>query len=73
VPAANPQILIVDSDRLARLIAMMFKDEPTEVAFDGATALDKISDSPPDVIIADVDVPGSGIRLAEIVGISPEY
>jgi putative nucleotidyltransferase with HDIG domain len=73
VSAANQQILIVDSDRLARLIAMMFKDEPTEVAFDGTTALDKIGDSPPDIIIADVDVPGSGIRLAEIVGISPEY
>jgi PleD family two-component response regulator len=53
--------LIVDSDRLAILIAMMFKDEPTEVAFDGTTALDKIGDSPPDIIIEDVVDPGFGI------------
>jgi len=52
---------------------MMLKDQQTDVAFDGSTALDKISTQAPDVIIADVDVPGSGIRLAEIVGISPEF
>ena len=62
---ANPQILIVDNDRLARLITMMLKGEQTDMAFDGVTALDKVKESPPDVIIADVDVPESGIHLAE--------
>lgn len=70
--AEKPQILIVDSDRLARLIAMMLKDEQTDLAFDGTDALDKIQGGAPDVIVADVDVQGSGIRLAELVGISPE-
>jgi putative nucleotidyltransferase with HDIG domain len=73
VSAASPQILIVDNDRLARLIAMMLEGEETDVAFDGTVALDKIHGATPDVIIADVDVPGSGIRLAELVGISPEF
>ena len=68
----NPDVLVVDSERLARLIAMMLKDEHAETAFDGLTAMDRIRETPPDVIVADVDVPGSGIRLAELVGISPE-
>lgn len=51
----------------------MLKDEQTDMAFDGVTALDKVKVSPPDVVIADIDVPGSGLRLAEIIGISPEY
>lgn len=52
---------------------MMLREEQTDLAFDGATALGKVRGVKPDVIVADVDVPGSGIRLAEIVGMSPEY
>ena len=71
---SDKQILIVDGDRLATLISkMLSKHYGTDMAADGMKAVTKLREVSPDVIVVEVDVPGGGIKLAELVGISPKY
>lgn len=64
------RILIVDDDHLsAGLIAeclMLYTDVSVEVAGDGASALDLVARTLPDVILLDVELPDmSGLLLAQ--------
>ena len=68
------QVLIVDRDRIAILISQMLVQKySTDVATDGLNAVKKLQELLPAVIVADVNIPGDGISLAELVGISPKY
>ena len=66
--------LIVDRKRIADLISRMLarKFKPS-IATDGMMAINKLRGGLPRLMVVDVDVPGNGIRLAELVGISPKY
>ena len=68
------QVLIVDSDHLASLISKMLVGKySTDVATDGLKAVSKLRELLPDLLVVDVDIPGSGVKLTELVGISPKY
>ncbi len=68
------KVLIVDKERLAGLITKMLTGRyGTVLAHDGVTAVQTLAEQEPNVIVAGLDIPGSGLRLAEIVGISPKY
>ena len=68
------QVLIVDRDRVADLISKMLVGKySTEVAADGLRAVNMLRELLPDVMVVDVDIPGNGIKLTELVGISPKY
>lgn len=71
----SAQILVVDQERLGSLIAKMLKQGSYEsdVAVDGIKALTMLRTLSPDLIVADVDIPGGGIKLAELVGLNPKY
>ncbi len=72
----NPkQVLIVDHERLGNLISKMLTQEEfmTEMANDGLKALGKLRTLNPDVIVAELSVSGGGIKLAELIGLSPKY
>ena len=67
-------ILIVDQDRIADLISKMLADQyRTEVVTHGMWAFNKLQKNPPDAMVVDIDIPGNGLRLTELVGISPEF
>ena len=68
------QALIVDRERIAGLISKMLTGKLTpDTATDGVKAISKLRDELPRLMVVDVDVPGNGVRLAELVGISPKY
>ena len=72
--AGAKRVLIVDRDRMAALISrMLVENYSADVATDGLKAVQKLRTLLPSVIVADTDVPGSGLRLAELVGMSPKY
>jgi len=57
---AHPRVLIVDDDQdIVKLLSLHLRSEgySVEVAYDGLEALDKISESQPDVIILDLMMP----------------
>jgi putative nucleotidyltransferase with HDIG domain len=66
-------ILVVDQERLGALILkMLHKDQlGSELATDGLKAITKLRTFAPDLIVADVNIPGGGIRLAELVAMNP--
>ncbi len=66
-------ILVVDQERLGSLILkMLHKDQlGSELATDGLKAITKLRTFAPDLIVADVNIPGGGIRLAELVAMNP--
>lgn len=67
-------VMVVDQEKLARLIVRMLGDTyQTEVVTHGMWAFRKLRDAAPDVLVVDADVPGNGIRLTELVALSPEY
>ncbi len=72
MPDDQKRVLIVDQDRFASLISKMLvgRFEP-ETASDGPSAVNVLRDSPPDLLIVEEGV--GGIRLAELVGMSPKY
>ena len=68
------QALIVDRERIAGLISKMLAGKfALDTATDGVKAINKLRDGLPRLMVVDVDVPGNGVRLAELVGISPKY
>ncbi len=68
----DKNVLIVDKASMAGLISKMLSEAQNHIVEDGVVAVDHLIDTHPDVIVADVNVQGSGIRLAELVGISPK-
>ena len=73
-PDGPKVVLVVDRQRFSELICKMIssKFETASVA-DGLTAVREIQESNPDVIVVEMSVPGKGIRLAELVGLSPKF
>lgn len=68
------KVLIVDRDRFANLISrMLVSNYDPDTANDGLDAVKKLRDILPNVIVVDVDIPGNGLKLAELVGVSPSY
>jgi len=66
-------VMVVDQEKLANLIVRMLGDTyQTQVVTHGLWAFRKMRKGLPDVVVVDVGVPGNGIRLAELIGISPE-
>ena len=73
-PVKKRSVLIVDRDRFASLISRMLASRyHTEVVHDGMEAFDRIQEVVPHVIVADMDIPGGGLELAELVSMSPDY
>ena len=67
-------VLIVDGEKLSGLIAKMLAgDYSTEVAHNGVKAVQKLRELIPHAIVVDVDIPGDGIKLAELLAINPKY
>ena len=66
-------ILVVDQERLGGLIVKMLQKDQlgSELVTDGLKAITKLRTFAPDVIVADVNIPGGGLRLAELVGMNP--
>ena len=74
VPERAGHVLIVDRMPLGRLISKMLTGRyTTDVVGDAMSAIDRLQGVSPDIIVADIDVPGNGLRMAELVGISPKY
>jgi putative nucleotidyltransferase with HDIG domain len=67
----DKNVLIVDTASTAELISKMLGESRNDIVEDGVVAVDHLMSTHPDVIVADVNVQGSGIRLAELVGMSP--
>lgn len=72
MPDDRKRVLIVDQDRFSSLISKMLvgRFQP-ETASDGPSAVSALRDNPPDVLVVEESV--GGIRLAELVGMSPKY
>jgi putative nucleotidyltransferase with HDIG domain len=65
---------VVDRDRFSALISKMLAGSyETDTAPDGLQAIKKLSSATPEVVVVDQDIPGNGIRLAELVGLNPKY
>ncbi len=68
------QVLIVDQERFSALIAKMLPASyETDTVSDGMQAIKKLRSSKPELIVVEQDIPGNGIKLAELVGMSPKY
>ena len=68
----KPNSLIVDQERFSSLILKMLAGcYDAESANDGRTAINKIRESEPDVLVAEEGV--GGIRLAELIGMSEKF
>ena len=67
----DKNVLIVDKASMAGLISKMLAEAQSDIVEDGVIAVDHLRNTHPDVIVADINVQGSGLRLAELVGISP--
>ncbi|MBI2950882.1 HDOD domain-containing protein [bacterium] len=68
------RVMVVDRERFSDLICKMLSGKyQTTVATDGLQAVRALKESPPDVIVVEMSIPGSGLRLAELVGISPKF
>ncbi len=68
------RVLIVDREQFTALISKMLASKfMTDTAPDGLQAIKKLRTSPPEVMVVDQDIPGNGIRLAELVGMNPKY
>ena len=67
-------LLADDSVTIQKVVNLTFADEGIEVITvgDGDSALEKISEVSPDVVLADVHMPGlSGYQICEIVRENP--
>ncbi len=72
--ADRKQVLIVDRERFSALIARMLESSfVPQIASDGMQAIKKMRLEVPDAIVVDQDIPGNGIRLAELLGMNPKY
>ena len=72
--AESTSVLVVDRDRFSALISKMLAGNyETDTAPDGLQAIKKLRSATPDVLVVDQDIPGNGIRLAELVGLNPKY
>ena len=68
----KPNVLIVDQERFSSLIMKMLAGRyESDTASDGPTAINKLRETPPDVLVAEESV--GGIRLAELVGMSDKF
>jgi CheY-like chemotaxis protein len=70
------RILVADdSITIQKIVAMAFENEDAEVEGieDGQEAFDKVSDFKPDIVLADVDIPGlDGFELCQKIKGDPE-
>ena len=72
--AVRRHVLVVDRDRIAGLISkMLVREYSTDVVSDGIKAVDKLRKLLPSVLVVDAEIPGNGIALTELVGISPKF
>ena len=70
----NKNILIVDGEKLSGLISKMLAgDFTTDVAHNGLNAVQKLREILPHAIVVEVDIPGNGIKLTELLGVNPKY
>jgi putative nucleotidyltransferase with HDIG domain len=67
-------ILIVDRERFSALICRMLEGSfVTDSAADGMQAIKKMRLDVPQAVIVDQDIPGNGVRLAELLAMNPKY
>jgi DNA-binding response OmpR family regulator len=72
--ADAPSVLIVDRERFSTLIAKMLSTKyATDTAVDGIQAIKKLRLGVPNIMVVDQDIPGTGIRLAELIGMNSAY
>jgi len=72
--ADAPSVLIVDRERFSSLIAKMPSTKHgTDTATDGIQAIKKLRMEVPSIMVVDQDIPGTGIRLAELIGMNAAY
>ncbi len=72
---AHKLLLADDSVTIQRVIELTFADEDIEVTAvgDGQTAIDRLDADPPDIILADIDMPGrDGYEVAAYVKSRPK-
>ena len=68
------QVLVVDRQRFSDLISQMLSPKyETTAVVDGLSAVRYLQDSFADLIVVEISIPGNGIRLAELVGLSPKF
>ncbi|MBL4664760.1 MAG: response regulator [Nitrospinaceae bacterium] len=71
------RILVADdSITIQKIVAMAFENEDAEVEGigDGQEAFDKVPDFKPDIVLADVDMPGlDGFELCQKIKGNPEF
>lgn len=68
------RVMVVDRERFSDLICKMLSGKyQTLVAPDGLQAVRALRETSPDVIVVEMGIPGNGLRLAELVGMSPKY
>jgi putative nucleotidyltransferase with HDIG domain len=66
--------MVVDQERFSTLICKMLPGRyESLVAGDGLQAVQALKEHPPDVMVVEMAIPGNGLRLAELVGMSPKY
>ena len=71
---SKQKILVVDRDRFADIISrMLAHNYDPDTANDGLIAVKKLREILPSAIVVDIDIPGNGLKLAELVGVSPSY
>lgn len=72
--ADDKNVLIVDGEKLSGLISKMLAgDFSTDVAHNGLNAVQKLREILPHAIVVEVDIPGNGIKLTELLGVNPKY
>ena len=68
------KILIVDFERFSTLIAKMLSGTfVTYTATDGLQAIQHLQETPPDLVLIEQSIPGDGLRLAELIGMSSAF
>ncbi|MSS71597.1 MAG: HDOD domain-containing protein [Candidatus Latescibacteria bacterium] len=72
--AGTRRVMVVDRERFSDLICKMLSGRyQSLVAVDGLQAVRALKETPPDVIVVEMAIPGGGLRLAELVGMSPKF
>ncbi len=68
------KVLVVDRERFSDLICKMLSDRyQTTSAADGLGAILRLRESLADAMVVEVSIPGNGIRLSELMGLSPQF
>lgn len=71
-PYGRKRVLVVDQPKFGQMISQMISGAYScDIVPDARSAVDALRSAIPDVIVADVDIPGGGLKLAQLLGVSP--